>query len=102
HIAAKQFLAAALSQGAFNTSTWRDIWAGTSLMDSVVLEADAQGVLDHLVSSGMLETDGAMAFIGEEAERKFGRRHFMDLLSAFTSPPLFTVLEGRSEIGMVE
>ena len=102
HIAAQQFLAAALSQGAFNTSTWRDIWAGTSLMDSIVLEADAQGVLDHLVSSGMLETDGAMAFIGEEAERKFGRRHFMDLLSAFTSPPLFTVLEGRSEIGMVE
>ncbi|MGO1950141.1 MAG: DEAD/DEAH box helicase [Mycobacteriaceae bacterium] len=102
HIAAQQFLAAALSSGAINTETWREIWAGTHLMDSNVLERDAQDVLDHLVSTGMLETDGALAFIGEAAEKEFGRRHFMSLLSAFTSPPLFTVLDGRTEIGMVE
>lgn len=102
HIAAQQFLAAALSRGAFSTVTWREIWAGTSLMDDAVLECDASEILDHLISSGMLETDGETAFIGETAEKAFGRRHFMELLSAFTAAPLFTVLDGRTEIGMVE
>lgn len=71
-------------------------------MDEAVLECEAAEVLDHLISSGMLETDGEMALIGEAAEKAFGRRHFMELLSAFTSTPLFTVLDGRTEIGMVE
>ncbi|MGP9623328.1 MULTISPECIES: DEAD/DEAH box helicase, partial [unclassified Corynebacterium] len=102
HIAAQQLLAAALSAGAINTSSWREIWAGTQLMDPEVLECDAQEILDHLIETGMLETDGEMAFIGEAAEKAFGRRHFMSILSAFTSPPLFTVLDGRTEIGMVE
>jgi ATP-dependent Lhr-like helicase len=102
HIAAQQFLAAALSDGAIDTDNWREIWAGTHLMDDDVLERDAQEVLDHLVSSGMLDTDGSLAFIGEAAEKAFGRRHFMSLLSAFTSPPLFTVLDGRADIGVVE
>lgn len=102
HIAAQQFLAAALSRGAFNRHDWREIWSGTSLMDNDVLESDAGEVLNHLVAEGMLETDGDILFVGEAAEKAFGRRHFMDLLSAFTSPPLFTVLDGRTEIGMVE
>ncbi|CUU65387.1 DEAD/DEAH box helicase [Corynebacterium variabile] len=102
HIAAQQFLAAALSRGAFSTVTWRAIWDGTPLMDDAVLECDAFEILDHLITSGMLETDGETAFIGEAAEKAFGRRHFMELLSAFTAAPLFTVLDGRTEIGMVE
>lgn len=102
HIASQQFLAAALSRGAFNRRDWRDIWSGTSLMDHDVLESDAAEILNHLIAEGMLETDGDMTFIGEAAEKAFGRRHFMELLSAFTSPPLFTVLDGRTEIGMVE
>uniref|UniRef100_UPI0025EA8F46 helicase-related protein n=1 Tax=uncultured Corynebacterium sp. TaxID=159447 RepID=UPI0025EA8F46 len=102
HIAAQQFLAAALSRGAFSTATWRAIWAGTPLMDDAVLECNASEILDHLITSGMLETDGGTAFIGEAAEKAFGRRHFMELLSAFTAAPLFTVLDGRTEIGMVE
>lgn len=102
HIAAQQFLAAALSRGAFSTADWRGIWAGTSLMDEAVLECDAAEVLSYLITSGMLETDGETAFVGEAAEKTFGRRHFMELLSAFTSTPLFTVLDGRTEIGMVE
>lgn len=40
-----------------------------------------------------------MLFIGPEAERRFGRRHFMDMTAVFTAPPQFTVLEGRREIG---
>ena len=43
-----------------------------------------------------------MLFIGPEAERRFGHRHFMGLMAVFTAPPEFTVLQGRNEIGRVD
>ena len=43
-----------------------------------------------------------MLFIGPEAERRFGRRHFMGLMAVFTAPPEFTVLHGRNEIGRID
>ncbi|WP_433490757.1 NERD domain-containing protein [Nocardia grenadensis] len=39
--------------------------------------------------------------LGPEAEKHFGRRHFMDLLAVFTAAPEFTVFAGRQEIGTV-
>jgi ATP-dependent Lhr-like helicase len=58
-------------------------------------------VLKHLVDDGYLETDGDLAFIGPEAERRFGRRHFSELMAVFTAAPEFIVLAGRDEIGTV-
>ena len=43
-----------------------------------------------------------MLFIGPEAERRFGMRHFMGLMAVFTAPPEFTVLHGREEIGRTD
>ena len=43
-----------------------------------------------------------MIFVGPKAERRFGRRHFLELLSVFTSAPQFAVLYGRREIGNVD
>ena len=36
------------------------------------------------------------------AEKVFGRRHFLELLSVFTSSPQFSVVHGRAEIGRVD
>lgn len=43
-----------------------------------------------------------MLFVGPEAERRFGRKNFLDLVSVFTARPEFTVLHGRSELGSVD
>lgn len=102
HLVAQQIFAACLSEGALPRSTWRERWAATTLMSPSILGREADDVLDHLLSAGMLNEDGPYVFIGQAAEQAFGRRHFMELLSAFTSPPLFTVLAGRAEIGTVE
>lgn len=96
HIAAQQILALALQEHTIGTKTWREWWGNLPLFDH-----DAQPLLEHLLSEGYLERDGAMAFIGPEAERKFGRRYFSDLLAVFSAPPEFTVLTGRTEIGRV-
>jgi ATP-dependent Lhr-like helicase len=42
-----------------------------------------------------------MLFIGPEAERRFGHRHFMAMTAVFTAAPEFTVLSGRAEIGRI-
>jgi ATP-dependent Lhr-like helicase len=41
-------------------------------------------------------------WLGREGEETYGRRNFLELFSVFTSPPQFTVLHGRQEIGFVD
>jgi ATP-dependent helicase Lhr and Lhr-like helicase len=57
--------------------------------------------ISHMLETGMLFEDQGIWSIGREGEVKFGRRHFMDLLSAFTTEPLFTVKHGQLELGRV-
>jgi ATP-dependent Lhr-like helicase len=40
--------------------------------------------------------------IGDETEAKFGRRHFMELSSVFTSSPDFAVIHGNRAIGTLD
>lgn len=56
----------------------------------------------HLVDQGYLDRDDGMLFIGPEAERRSGHRHFMNLTAVFTALPQFTVLQGRAEIGRTD
>jgi ATP-dependent Lhr-like helicase len=86
----------ALQERTIGVRTWPEWWNGLG----PVVEDGAE-ILQHLISAGYLETDGGLAFIGPETERRFGRRHFSDLTAVFTAPPGFTVLAGREEIGTV-
>ncbi|MGH3800978.1 MAG: helicase-related protein, partial [Pseudonocardiaceae bacterium] len=96
HIVAQQLLGLALQEHTVGLRTWPEWWGGLSPM-----AADGAAVLAHLVEAGYLETDGDLAFIGPEAEKRFGRRHFSDLTAVFSAAPEFTVLAGREEIGTV-
>lgn len=58
-------------------------------------------VLAHMTATGVLAEDGGILSIGREGERRFGRRHFLDLVAAFATPPLFQVRFGRQELGQV-
>src|SRR5665647_1748471 len=93
HIVAQQLLALALQEGQFGASTWKD-WFG-----DLPFMADAEAILDHLREHEFLVDDGNLLFIGPAAEKEFGRRYFMDLLSSFTSAWEMRVVAGRREIG---
>lgn len=86
HIVAQQLLGLALQEHTVGLRTWPEWWGGLSPM-----AADGAAVLAHLVEAGYLETDGNLAFIGPEAEKRFGRRHFSDLTAVFSAAPEFTV-----------
>jgi len=55
-----------------------------------------------LTSNGHLDSDSGMLFIGPAAERRYGRKNFLELLSVFISDPEFVVLHGRTDIGSVD
>jgi len=95
HIAAQQFLSLALQEGRFARGSWRDWWGDSPVM------ADGDVVLDYLVEAEFLAEDGGWLFIGRAAERAFGGRNFLELLSTFITDLELVVLEGRKEIGSV-
>ena len=96
HIVAQQLLALCLQEGQVGENTWQE-WLPLSS-----LAVSAQPIAAHLVAQGYLNRDNGMLFIGPEAEQRFGRRHFMNLMAVFTAPPEFTVLHGRDEIGRTD
>ncbi|MEV4115532.1 DEAD/DEAH box helicase, partial [Nonomuraea sp. NPDC049695] len=97
HLVAQQLLAVALQQHRIGDRLWEDEWNGLPPFDR-----SAAPILRHMVDSGFLDRDDGMLFVGPEAERRFGRRHFIELTASFTAPPQFTVLAGRREIGQVD
>jgi ATP-dependent Lhr-like helicase len=50
---------------------------------------------EHLVDDGYLETDGDLAFFWPEAERRFGRRHFSELMAVLSAAQECVVLAAR-------
>jgi ATP-dependent Lhr-like helicase len=54
-----------------------------------------------MVSSGVLWADGGVLSFAPEGEARYGRKNFLELLSVFTSPPLFRVVFGQKELGTV-
>lgn len=98
HIVAQQLLALTLQEERIGEASWPDWWNAFPLFE----RRSAQPVLDHLVGDGFLDKDGPWLHIGPEAEERFGRRHFMELVAVFTAPPEFTVLHGGREIGRTD
>jgi len=97
HIVAQQILALCLQEHRVGENLLAQCWNGLGPFGS-----SARPVLAHLVREGYLDSDDGMLFIGPEAERRFGHRHFMELTTAFTAMPQFTVLNGRQEIGRTD
>ncbi|GLU49012.1 DEAD/DEAH box helicase [Nocardiopsis ansamitocini] len=97
HLVAQQLLAVTLQEHRIGDRTWPEHWNGLAPFDR-----SAAPLLAHLVAEGFLDNDDGMLFIGPQAEKHFGRRHFMELTASFTAPPEFTVLAGRAEIGTTD
>jgi ATP-dependent helicase Lhr and Lhr-like helicase len=96
HIIAQQLLALCLQEKRVGEELWQDWLALPELAVS------ARPITNYLIEQGFVDREDGMLFIGPEAERKFGHRHFMGLMAVFTAPPEFTVLHGRNELGRTD
>jgi ATP-dependent helicase Lhr and Lhr-like helicase len=100
HILAQQLMAIVLQERGVGRSEWFD-WVATV---PGFAEMDRQAVsdlVDFMLGSGILWSDNGVLSFAPEGEAKYGRKNFMDLLSVFTSPPLFRVVAGQKELGFV-
>lgn len=95
HLAAQQLLALALQEGSFGASDWSRWWGDLPLM------ADGAEVLTYLREQEFLVEDQGLLMIGPRAEKEFGKRNFMDLLSTFVADLELRVVAGIREIGFV-
>jgi ATP-dependent Lhr-like helicase len=97
HIVAQQMMALCLQEHQVGDHTWRQWWNGLPPFDD-----SAEPIVRHLAREGYLDSDAGMYFIGPEAEKRFGHRHFMGMTAVFLGAPEFTVLVGRNELGKID
>ena len=99
HVAAQQILGLHLQDGAMALHDWE---ATTARMMKVYGEPRARAVFRRMIEEDILAEDHDVTWLGEEGTRLYGKQHFMDVCAVFTSPPLYTVLNGRREVGFVD
>lgn len=100
HVLAQQIMALVLQEGGISRHTWRE-WVGSMPAFAAMSDNEIESIVSHMTASGILfEESGVMSF-GIEGERSFGHRHFMELMTVFTSDPLFAVRHGRTDLGFV-
>ena len=101
HLAAQQLLARVLSDGRVGDSGWPGPLGPVASLAAITPES-LQAVRDEMERTGVLVRDGSFVQIGEEGERRYGRRHFMDVTSLFLTEPLLLVRWGVRELGHVD
>jgi ATP-dependent helicase Lhr and Lhr-like helicase len=101
HILAQQLMALALQEKGVGRHTWFEWLEGVPAfteMDSATIDT----MVSWMLGNGVLAEDQGVLWIGRKGEEAYGRRHFLELLSVFTSPPFFTVLHGKEELGYID
>ena len=93
-------MALALQEGRIGRATWRE-WLGEMPAFAEMAHGHLDDIVEFMLSQEILFEEEGMMSLGTEGERAFGRRHFMKLMSVFTSAPLFSVQHGRAELGLV-
>ena len=100
HILAQQLMALILQERGIGRSVWLK-WIETVPAFSMMPVESVSALVDFMVSKGILWCDNGILGFAPEGESLFGRQNFMELLSVFTSPPLFRVVFGQKELGFV-
>jgi ATP-dependent Lhr-like helicase len=97
---AQQLLALVLQERGIGQRAWFE-WVSDVPAFARMDPAKVEKVVQHLLVTGILWSDNGILSFGPEGEAEYGRKNFLELLSVFTSPPLFRVFSGQKELGHV-
>ena len=101
HIAAQQMLALSLQlNGCPETDLIRH--SREIIAQSGIPEGQLAEVLKWMLDEEVVFSDQGIVSMGRAGDDEFGRRNFIDLVSVFCTPPLFTVRHGRQDVGYVD
>jgi len=100
HILAQQLMALILQERGIGRRAFVGWLAGVPAFTFMPSD-QVKALVDHLILTGTLFEDAGILSFGPAGEAAYGRKNFLELLSVFTSPPLFRVLSGKKELGNV-
>lgn len=100
HILAQQLMALVLQERGVGRRAFVE-WLADVPAFAVMPSEHIEALVDHLVRTGTLFEDAGILSFGQEGEAEYGRKNFLEILSVFTSPPLFRVISGQKELGNV-
>ncbi len=100
HILAQQLMALILQERGIGRRAFME-WLADVPAFTAMPSDQVKALVDHLIITGTLFEDAGILSFGPEGEAAYGRKNFLELLSVFTSPPLFRVLSGKKELGNV-
>jgi ATP-dependent Lhr-like helicase len=101
HVLAQQLIALILQEKGIGRTAWRD-WIGRMPGFAALPAEDIEAVISWMLEQAILWNDSGILGMGEAGEREYGWRNYMEVMSVFLTPPLFQVLHGRRELGLVD
>ena len=101
HILAQQLMALTLQEkGIGRSELW--VWLGSVPVFGEMQRERREEVLQWMLDHEILWSDQGIVSFGQKGEEAYGRKNFLELFSVFLSPPLFSILHGRQELGFVD
>ncbi len=100
HILAQQLMALVLQERGIGRHAFVE-WLADVPAFAAIPGKQIEALVAHLVSTGTLFEDAGILSFGPEGEAEYGRKNFLEILSVFSSPPLFRVVNGQKELGSV-
>jgi ATP-dependent Lhr-like helicase len=94
-------LALALQQRGIGVEDWK-MWIGKVSAFSKLRNDVTHKILQYMLETQFLTNDEGTLWVGSKGEEEYGRKHFLELLSVFSSSPMFSILHGREELGFVD
>jgi ATP-dependent Lhr-like helicase len=94
-------MALALQERGIGRSDWFQWIAGVRGFQTIS-GAERASLVAWMLSEDILFHDSGILWFGKKGETKFGRKNFLEIVSVFVSPPVFSVLHGRQELGYVD
>lgn len=101
HLFAQQLMALSLQEGGIGVNDWFS-WLGRLPAFANESRETLNEIVEFLLHEQILYSDGVRLSFGDAGQALYGRRHFLELVSVFTSDPVFKVLHGRKELGTVD
>ena len=101
HVLAQQLMALVLQESGIGRAEWFKWVSGVSGFQAITPDRVDQ-LVTAMLEKEILWDDSGILGMGRAGENTFGRKNFMELLSVFMSPPLFSILHGRNELGYVD
>lgn len=99
HMVAQQMMALVLESPGLPA---REVVAVARTQFPELDSATVATVFEFMEAKGILFVSSGLASMGPEGEKLFGRGHFLDLLSAFSSPMVLVARHGATELGYVD